>query len=98
MCTGFTIDVIWVITKVCYITSVTLSWFAGDTAHFCVQWKHEVAYKATCKSRREDITLAVANATSCILDPVIIFTGKIFKVHGRDHALTNMFYTVSESG
>ena len=65
---------------------------------FPMTFQNEVAYKATCKSRREDITLAVANATRCILDLVIIFTGKIFKVHVRDHALTNIFYTVSESG
>ena len=65
---------------------------------FLVTLQNEVAYKVTCKSRREDITLAVANATRCILDLVIIFTGKIFKVHVRDHALTNIFYTVSESG
>ena len=50
--------------------------------------KGEVAYKVTCGSGRENTTtLAVASATGRVLDPLITFTGKTFKVHRKGQML-----------
>ena len=62
--------------------------------------KGEVAYKVICRSRQENTTtLAVASATGCVPDTLIIFTGKNFQSTRKgSNALPNTFCTVSEGG
>ena len=49
----------------------------GNANRKCMTVKGERAFKLSFRDRRENITvLAVVNATSIALDPLIIFKGK----------------------